>query len=163
MSDGDYPPESEQAEMDESTGDAALDERLSQPVFTGQGGLDKAQVAISAFLIIVVGVFVLLLISKAQRIPFHYADQQAIVENVPLHRVVSVSDGWDAYAMRPMAALSVALDWQVGGGSARFFHFINVCIHLFNGVLVYLLCRRLIRRVQPETIAMVGGLLTRTL
>lgn len=156
MSDGEHTPDSEQAEVEESTGDAALDERLSQPVFTGHGGLDKAQVGISAFLVILVGAIAF---SNTLGIPLHYADQQAIVENESLHRVLSVSDGWDAYGMRPIAALSVALNWQVGGGSPFLFHFINLCIHLFNGVLVYLLCRRLLRKVQPEAIAMVGGML----
>ena len=156
MSDGEYSPESERPEVDESTGDAALDERLSAPVFTGQGGLDKAQVGISAFLILFVGGIAFF---NARGIPLHYADQQAIVENEGLHRVFTMSDGWDAYAMRPIAALSVALDWQLSGGSARYFHIISVLIHLFNGVLVYLLCRRLIQKAQPEAIAMVGGML----
>lgn len=156
MSDGEHPEESNYSEVEESTGDAALDERLSEPVFTGQRGLDKAQVGISAFLIILVGGITFL---PALAVPFHHADQVVIVENEALHRVVSISDGWDSYVLRPIAALSVAVDWQISGGSSQFLHVVNILIHLFNGVLVYLLCRRLLQKVQPEAMAMAGGML----
>lgn len=141
---------------EESTGDAALDARLAEPILKGYEGLDRAQVGISVFLIVVVGAVAF---SNVLGIPFHFADRQAVVENVGLHRLATAPSGWDAYSIRPVTGLSLALWWQVGGGGSGIFHFVNLCLHLCSGVLVYLLCRGLLGAGAPEAVSMVGGML----
>ena len=141
---------------EESTGAAALDERLSQGVLDGLGGLDKAQVAISMFLIAVVGVIAF---SNAVNLPYHLNDQRFIVENTNLHRLETASLAWDAEKLRPLAALSIAANWTLGGGSAAGFHFINILLHVLSGICVYLICRRILAPGTPEAVSMVSGMM----
>lgn len=156
MSEGQIPPENNGQPDEEPSGDAALEERLSQPVFEGLKGLDKAQLAISAFLVLVAGVVTY---SNAAGIPFHYADRLLIEDNTALHRLATAADGWNDSSMRPIAALSVAATWAVGGGSSSVFHIANVCLHLLNGLLVFLLARRMLGKGAPEPLSMTAGLL----
>lgn len=148
--------EESQRSSEESTGDPALDERLAQGVLDGLGGIDKAQVGISIFLIAVVGIIAF---SNAVNLPYHLDDQRFIVENADLQRVETAYRAWDSQTLRPLAALSIAVNWSLGGGSAAGFHFVNILLHLLAGVCVYLICRRLLDRNTPEAVSMVSGML----
>ncbi|MDZ4860198.1 MAG: hypothetical protein SGI88_14570 [Candidatus Hydrogenedentes bacterium] len=79
---------------DELSGQADLDERLTEPVFTGTADIETAQVVMAGFLIIVVT-----LIAYSNAFGFqpegavepvlHYADREAILNNprpTPLQR-----------------------------------------------------------------------------
>ena len=130
--------------------------RLSHSVMEGLHGLDKAQVGISAFLIAVVG---LIAFSNALRLPYHLDDQSFLVENEALHRVETVSLAWDSERLRPVAALSLALNWSLGGGSPGAFHLVNIMLHLLNGIIVFLICRRLLGEEISAVISMVAGMI----
>ena len=58
-------------------------------------------------------------------------------------------------AYRPLTASSYALDWSVGGGDARFFHWTNVALHVLVTLLVFALLMRL---RAPVGAAGLGGL-----
>lgn len=139
-----------------SPSEAALEARLSEPVFRGYRGLDRAQVLVSAFLIAAAGMAVYW---NAFRLPFHTEDQLAIQDNVALHRLWTISQGWDSYGVRPFTAVTLALDWGLGGGDRLFFRLTNVALHIASGILVYLLARRLVGRGAPEAVPMLAGLL----
>lgn len=60
--------------------------------------------------------------------------------------------------IRPLAMLSFALDWYVGGGNPFVMKGVNLAIHLLNGLLLFALLRRLVRHAyardglaRPET------------
>ncbi|NQD36182.1 hypothetical protein HPT27_04035 [Permianibacter sp. IMCC34836] len=60
-------------------------------------------------------------------------------------RVQSLAAWWQSLPhIRPLFKLSVALNHQLGG-SLLLFHLLNLLLHLINTVLVYALCRRLLR------------------
>ena len=139
-----------------SEADAALEARLSEPVLKGTQGLDTAQVVISAFLIAVIGLFAF---SNTLNRPFQYMDYAAIAAKPAMHHVATVASAWDAYRLRPLPAITLASNWMLGGGSMPGFAAVNLAIHLANGILVYLLARKIIGKSIPEPIYMTAGLL----
>lgn len=141
---------------EESTGDAALDQRLSQPILQGDKGLDVALVWISGFLIVLMGVIAY---SNALAVPFHGDDLSRVVKNTPLHHLAMFAEALDSRWPQPLAMFTLALNWVLTGGNATSFHVINLLIHLANGVLIFLLCRRLLSGKASDAIAMVAGLL----
>ncbi|MCH7959583.1 MAG: hypothetical protein IID08_05610 [Candidatus Hydrogenedentes bacterium] len=140
-----------------SGSEAALEKRLAEPVLQGGvEGLDKAQVGISAFLILLAGAAVF---ANSFAIPFIYKDYGRIVENAAVHHLSTAPEAWAEGAMTPLAAITYALNWSSGSGDLFPFRLFNVILHLFNAVLVFLLCRRLLGRKHPEIVAMAGGML----
>jgi len=139
----------------ESTGNAELDKRLSRPILRGDVGIDTAQVWISAFLIFIVG---LIGWSSSIRIPFQGLDQQVVRDNTPLHSLVTLPNAAIDGAPQPLALFTLALDWAVAPGSAGFMRFTSLLLHLANGLLVFLVCRRLMPKSAP-VVAMIAGML----
>lgn len=138
----------------ESTGNEALDAKLAEPVLKGLDGLDKAMMWAGAFLIVVAG---LVLYSSAFAIPFHGADRQLLVENEALHTVGRWSEAIGEDGPAPLALFSLAVNWVMTPGNPAGFRAVNVLLHLMNGVLVYLLCRRLLGEKVPEAVKMLSG------
>ncbi|MCC6697542.1 MAG: hypothetical protein IT365_18075 [Candidatus Hydrogenedentes bacterium] len=147
--------DSVQQQDEESTGDAALDKRLSEPVFQGIQGIDTAQIWISAFLIAVLGVIVYSGIFSS---PFHYLDQVVVRDNPAAHRVATLPEALAVEPSAPLPMLTIALTWNLFGESPLPFHVVNVLLHVLNAVLLYLLCRRLLPAGTPEPIPMLAGL-----
>ena len=145
---------SPQPESALSEADAALEARLAEPVLKGTEGLETAQVAIGAFLIAVIGLFAF---SNTLNRPFHYMDRVAIVAKPAMHHIATVAEAWNAYRVRPVPAITVALNWMLGGDSMPGFAAVNLAIHLANGVLVYLLARGLLGKAVPEPVYMTAG------
>ena len=152
---------------DELSGQADLDERLARPVLEGTSGIESAQVWISAFLVLVVA---LIAYSNSFSLPIHYADREAVFMNPGAQSVAMAPIGARATGIPLLPMLTIALSWWFAPGSLGFFHAINVALHALNGVLVYLLARRLLRIGKTpdpeeggfqlsEPIAMLGGLI----
>ena len=139
----------------ETTGNAELDKRLSQPILRGDVGIDTAQVWISAFLILIVG---LIGWSSSLRIPFQALDQQLVRDNAPLHSLVTLPDAAVKNTPQPLALLTLALNWAVAPGSPGLMRFTSLLLHLANGLLVFLICRRLMPKSAP-VVAMIAGML----
>ena len=135
--------------------DAALEERLSQPVLEGMAGMDFAQAAVAAFLVVVAG---FLIYSSGLATPFHHHETDGLFGDGALHSMATAADAWDAYTLRPLAALSLALDWQLGGGNPRLFRFTSLFLHLANAALVFALARQLLGVGISAAVAMVAGL-----
>ena len=149
-------PASEPEAVDfDSTGDAALDEQLSKPAIEGLKGIDTAQVWISGFLIVIAGVIAY---SNAFSIPFQYLDQIVIQQNPDAHRIATVPQALDVEPSAPLPMLTFAVNWAISGGTPGLFHAVNILLHVLNALLVYLLCRRLLRAAVPEPVPMLAGL-----
>lgn len=142
-------------EPEETSGDAYLDKILSEGILKGQKHLDKAQTLLAAFMIFATGwvTYTAMLGS-----PFLLEEIEAIVEAPNLHHVATVSRGWND-TIGPVSALTMAIDWTIGDGSPVLFQTTQLTLHLFNAVLVFLLCRRLLGARDSEAIAMVSGFL----
>ncbi|MCX5769718.1 MAG: hypothetical protein NTZ09_05535 [Candidatus Hydrogenedentes bacterium] len=139
----------------ESTGNAELDKRLTQPILRGDVGIDTAQVWISAFLICIVGIIGW---SSSLRVPFQALDQQLVRDNLPLHSLVTLPNAAIDGAPQPLALFTLALNWAVAPGSPGLMRFTSLLLHLANGLLVFLVCRRLMPKSAP-VVAMIAGML----
>ncbi len=140
---------------EELTGEPELDKRLSEPVLKGTVGIESAQVWMSAFLIVIVGVIAY---SNVLRSPFNVEDQRVLVDNEPLHSITHFPQAVQAQPDSPLAVLSYAKIWYVAPNSPAAQRAVNIALHILNAVLLYLLCRRLLRRKAPEPVAMLAGL-----
>jgi len=138
----------------ESTDNKELDKRLAAPILKGVEGLDRAMVWAGAFLIIIAG---LIAYSAAFAIPFHAADERFLVRNEALHSMARWPESQAADAPAPLTLFALAMNWEVTPGNAASFHALNVLLHLVNGVLVFLVCRRLLGNRVPEAAAMLSG------
>ena len=136
--------------------DALLEEKLAQPVFRGDKGVDTAQVWMSAFLVVVVGIIAY---SNAFRLPFQSEDQRLIVENTALHTMSTWADGIALWPEAPLAMLAFARNWWITPDNATAFHAFNILLHLLNGVLVFFLIRKLMKTSAPPTIPMLLAML----
>ncbi|MBI5095858.1 MAG: hypothetical protein HZB26_25920, partial [Candidatus Hydrogenedentes bacterium] len=97
--------------------------------------------------------------SNAIAIPFHGDDYAVVVNNTALHSPASFAQALDPKWPRPVAMLTLCLNWWLTKGNATSFHVVNLAIHLINGVLVFLLCRLLLKGKASEAIAMLAGLI----
>jgi hypothetical protein len=81
---------------------------------------------------------------------FAYDDLQVIRDRPQFHslanwREILTASWWPARNLyRPLTALTLAVNWAAGGGSASAFHLTNIILHAIASVLVYLLARELI-------------------
>lgn len=123
---------------DESTGNAELDQRLAEPVFRGDKGIDAAQVWFCAILGLVVG---LLVFSNILSIPLQGAD-------------VEVLSNPDNIGLLP--GFTLWLNSVLGGASAGY-RAVNLLLHLVNGLLLFIFFKRIIGPAKP-TIAMAGAM-----
>ena len=138
--------------LSESTGNAELDEQLAQPVLRGNVGLDKAMAWAAGFLIVIAG---LVVFSGVLSIPFHAADRVLFPDGETLGTAARWTEaiGPDA-PNATLPGLPTGQSPEAGPG----IHAVNLLLHLLNGVLVYLMCRRLFERRLPEAVAMLSGL-----
>lgn len=147
------------AKEPEGTGPSEGTESEPRPAagwIAGLRGLDRAQIAFGALLIAVVGIVAF---TNVLGLPFHLDDRSFLVENDALHRVETASRAWDSGRLRPVAALSLALNWSLSDPSSGAFHVTNVLLHLFNGIIVFLICCRMLGKEVPAAISMVAGMM----
>ncbi len=136
---------------------APLEEPKAAPVIRFDRGVGAAQVWMSAFLIVAVGVIAY---SNILGIPFHAEDRELIVDNAPLHSLTTFPDAVNPDDNpRVLTMVSYALNWKVAPGSSAAFHVVNLLLHLANGVLVFLVCRALLGPSVSPVIPMVAGML----
>ena len=94
--------------------------------------------------IVVIAVLGLVIYSNTFNVPFIFDDANNIIENEQI-RVTEIDLGqfYDAAfksrAPRPVAFFSLALNYYFGGLEAVGYHWVNLIIHIANGVLVYFL------------------------
>jgi hypothetical protein len=124
---------------DESTGNAELDQRLAEPVFRGDKGIDAAQVWFSAILALVLG---LLAFSNIIAIPLHGADADVLTNT-------------DSVGMLP--GFTLWLNSFLGAYSTGF-RAVNLLLHLINGLLLFLLYRKVLGAAKP-LLAVAGAML----
>lgn len=110
-----------------------------------------------ALLVFLVG---LALYLPALRYGFTYDDVPIIVQQPLIHslgnwREILTTPWWANGMYRPLARLTLALDWSLAGGAPWLFHLTNAILHAAAGVLVFLLAAGML----PLTAAVAAGLL----
>ena len=126
-----------------------------EAVLKGDVGVEKALTAICVFIMIILGGIAF---SNIFMGPFFGESQRLIVDNEPLHRIATFSGAMDVEpALRPLTMFTFALNWRFSEFSPVGFRVVNLLLHLLNGVLVFLLCKRLFK--CTDAVAMVAGLL----
>ncbi|GMW00698.1 MAG: hypothetical protein AMXMBFR84_18350 [Candidatus Hydrogenedentota bacterium] len=141
---------------DRETNEAALEERLAEPVFTGMEGIDKAQVWIAAFLLVIAGAIAFSNIFGAE---FYLPDRQQVLEQPAARHFTTLPEALGRVPGGPIAVWTYAMHWITGGDAPRFLRAFHLTLHLLNGVLVFLLCRRLMPKGTPEPVSLTAGLL----
>lgn len=139
---------------EESTGDPWLDELLSEGILKGHARLGLAQTCLAAFVIVAVG---WMTFSGTASSPFLLGDLEPLVEQEALHHAATISRVWDG-EIGPISAFTYSVNWLMGDSSAFPFQITQIFIHLMNALLVFLLCRSLVRGGNTEAIPMAAGL-----
>lgn len=83
--------------------------------------------------------------------PFLFDDQEGIVENASIRRLAAIGEVLSpprntTVAGRPMANLSFALNYAVGGVETRGYHVVNLIIHICAGLILFGIIRRTLLR-----------------
>lgn len=140
---------------EESSGNAALDKRLSAGVLRGDSGTDTAQVWISAFLVAALGFIVYL---GSFSIPLHGEDLALFHDSSALQRIVTSTGALEQLPTSPLSVIGLAVGRTLTGGGVDGLHGLSILLHLGCAVLVFLIARRLLPAGTPEAIAMLAGM-----
>jgi len=105
------------------------------------------------FLIIVFGS---LIYSNSFQSEFQYDDKWLIVDNQGLRdfdEIKSISN-WMNIHYRMLSRLSFAANYQINNLDYRSYHLVNLIIHLFTGILIYLFTLQLLAvKIWPERVS----------
>ncbi|HEO69721.1 MAG TPA: tetratricopeptide repeat protein, partial [Candidatus Hydrogenedentes bacterium] len=146
----------EQGRRDQApSAEDTLDKQLAEPVLKGQKGMGAALVWASALLIVVVGVFAY---GNVLNIPFHFEDREALVDNAALHDPGRLLEAMGQRPLAPLTWFTLAVNWWAAPDKPGAFHVVNLLLHLLNGILVYLCCRKLLPKPVHEPVAMLSGM-----
>lgn len=99
--------------------------------------------------------------------PFLFDDLEGIAENTSIRRPWMLSEVFSpprnsSVAGRPVANLTLALNYAVGGVEPRGYHVVNLFIHLCAGLVLFGIVRRTLesRRLREEYSSAAAGLAT---
>ncbi len=70
---------------------------------------------------------------------FVFDDQITIVENLAFDKSISLKLIWHKFNTRFITGLSFAMNYSLGQMNVVGYHLVNICIHIFNSFLIYLL------------------------
>lgn len=133
-----------------------LERRFSEPILKGNEGIDKAQIWISAFLVVIAAVIAY---SNTFSLPFRMEDRELIFGNAGIQRFVEFDKALAVSPRQPIGMLGLGLnEWLLPSAPASF-RIVSIALHALGAVLVFLLCRRLFRGTVSESVAMLAGLL----
>jgi len=146
-------PVSNPSDDDDLTGYAPLDKQLAQGVLQGDRGTERAQVLISAFLIVAAG---LLAFHPVLNIPFNGLDLLPFTASPGFETFAHWPEALHTVPEGPLTVLGIALNHVVS--TPFVLYGASLFLHLLGGVALFLLARRLTPGA-PEAVAMVAGLL----
>ena len=88
------------------------------------------------------GILILILLgiiiySNSFKCSFQFDDLHQIVNNTKIRNLADLSGIWNSSANRPVSFLSFAINYHFNQLDVRYWHFVNLAIHLFNAMLVW--------------------------
>lgn len=128
---------------------------LPQGEAGGGSGNELAQVWIAAFLVAMAGFMAYI---GCWSIPLHGRDQALFQDSDALHRVQTCAGALKDVPNAPLTVFGLALNYQAVFGSVAGLHAVSLLFHLLNGVLLFLLLRRLIRGNVSNPVCMAAAL-----
>ena len=95
-------------------------------------------------------VAVLLVYANTFSVPFLLDDTKSILENPSIRHLWPLGDALNppadsGFGGRPLANLSLALNWAIGESRVGSYHGFNLAIHLLAGLVLFTTSRRLVR------------------
>ncbi|MDX9972586.1 MAG: hypothetical protein RBU21_06345, partial [FCB group bacterium] len=133
-----------------------LERRFSEPILRGNEGVEKAQIWISAFLVVIAAVIAY---SNTFALPFRAEDRELILGNAGIQRFVEFDRALEVSPHQPVEMLGLGLNEWLLPSAPGSFRAVSIALHALGAVLVFLLCRRLFRGTVSESVAMLAGLL----
>ena len=90
----------------------------------------------------VVGLVIIILLgiiiySNSFNCSFHFDDYPDIVNNTKIQDLQDVRAWWNFYPSRPIGIFTFALNYHFNQLDVRYYHFVNLVIHLINACLVW--------------------------
>jgi tetratricopeptide (TPR) repeat protein len=79
----------------------------------------------------------ILIYSNSFNCAFHFDDISRLVENPGLRNFSAVKAWLSIYPSRPLGMFTFALNFHFNGLDVRYYHLVNIAIHLFTSLLVY--------------------------
>ena len=78
-----------------------------------------------------------LIYSNSYRCSFHFDDIPRIVDNPAIRHLADVKAWWNYYPARPVGIFTFALNYHFNQLDVRYYHLVNLMIHLINASLVW--------------------------
>jgi protein O-mannosyl-transferase len=85
-------------------------------------------------IIILLGIIIY---SNSFKCSFHFDDISNIVDNAKIHKLSDVKAWWNFVPTRPIGNLTFALNYHFNKLDVRYYHLVNLVIHLINACLVW--------------------------
>jgi protein O-mannosyl-transferase len=85
-------------------------------------------------IIILLGIIIY---SNSFQCSFHFDDFHNIVENPTIRNLTDVKAWWNFYPTRPFGMFTFAVNYHFNQLDVRYWHIVNLCIHLINACLVW--------------------------
>jgi tetratricopeptide (TPR) repeat protein len=85
-------------------------------------------------IIILLGIIIY---SNSFNCSFHFDDYPIIVNNMKIHNLLDVQAWWNFYPTRLIGIFSFALNYHFNQLDVRYYHLVNLIIHLINACLVW--------------------------
>jgi protein O-mannosyl-transferase len=92
--------------------------------------------------ILAIGIIMLLgiiIYSNSFHCTFNHDDFPNIVDNASIRNLSDVNAWWHSYPTRPIAVFTFALNYHFNHFDVRYWHWVNLIIHLINACLVWVL------------------------
>lgn len=94
--------------------------------------------------VILIALVVMVVYSNSFKAPFVFDDTYQIVDNPDIRDWQKFFSLDQLREKRPLVQFTFALNYRLGGLDVWGYHFVNVLIHLFNGILVFFLTRKIL-------------------
>jgi len=85
-------------------------------------------------IIILLGIIIY---SNSFHCSFHFDDVPRIVDNTSIRNLADVKSWWNYYPTRPIGIFTFALNYHFNQLDVRYYHLVNLIIHLINACLVW--------------------------
>jgi protein O-mannosyl-transferase len=90
----------------------------------------------------VIGLAVIILLgiiiySNCFNCSFHFDDYQNIVNNTKIRNLSDIKAWWNFIPNRPLGVMTFVLNYHFNQLDVRYYHFVNLIIHLFNACLIW--------------------------
>ncbi len=90
-----------------------------------------------AFLIIII--LGIIIYSNSFKCAFQFDDFNIIVNNIKIRNLADIKAWWNLSPTRPVGFFTFVLNYHFDGYNVTYYHLVNLVIHLFNALLVWMM------------------------